>query len=110
MRDLVFKNLTSKNKSRRILFAKETIDENGILTRIQKHLIYDVHELLEGQQREKKIESELFITKEKNSRLKTESFFIKMRSGMYANCNEKMYIVNFLQTLKIELSATSNIG
>lgn len=106
MRDLVFKNLTSKDRSRKILLARETIDEDGIHTRIQKHLIYNVRELSQDSSSKEEIKSELFITKEKNTKLKTESFFIKMKSGMYANCNEKVFIVNFLQSLKIELSPT----
>ncbi len=103
MRDLVFKNLTSKDRTRKILLAKETIDEDGIQTRIHKHLIYNVSEVKEGQTMEK-VDGELFITKEKNTKLKTESFFIKMKSGMFANCNNKVFMVNFLQSLKIELS------
>ena len=106
MRDLVFKNLTSKNRSRKILLAKETIDEDGILTRIQKHLIYNVEEITKDQPKDKIIESELFITKERKSKLKTESFFIKMKSGMYTNCNDRLFFVNFLQTLRIVLSPT----
>lgn len=104
MRDLVFKNLTSRDRSRKILLAKETINEDGIHTRIQKHLIYDVRELKQEPSKKEDIKNELFITKEKNSKQKTESFFIKMKSGMYANCNNKLFLVNFLQSLKIELS------
>ena len=106
MRDLVFKNLTSRDRSKKILLAKETIDEDGIHTRIQKHLIYNVEELSKDQPKDRKIESELFITKEKKTNMKTESFFIKMKSGMYANCNDKLFFVNFLQSLRIDLSPT----
>ncbi|MDD5005653.1 MAG: hypothetical protein PHS93_04020 [Candidatus Omnitrophica bacterium] len=105
MRDLLFKNLTSKDKSRRILLAKEIINEEGILTRIHKHLIYDIHELRQSADpQDKKIKNELFILKEKNTKLRTESFFIKMKSSMYANCDDKVFIINFLHSLKIDLS------
>ena len=106
MRDLVFKNLTSKDKSRRVILAKEIIDEDGIHTRIQKHLIYDIRELIEGKPDTEKTKSELFITKEKNTKEKTESFFIKMKSSMNANCNARMFTVNFLHSLRIDLSPT----
>lgn len=107
MRDLIFKNLTSRNKARKILLAKETIKEDGILTRIQKHLIYEVHELKEERAPDKKLKNELFILKEKNTKLKTESFFIKIKSSMYANYNEKVFIINFLHSLRIDLSPAS---
>lgn len=84
--------------------AKETIDEDGIHTRIQKHLIYEIHEVKENSSNNEDIKNELFITKEKKSKIKMESFFIKMKSGMYANCNDRIYLINFLQTLKIDLS------
>jgi len=104
MRDLIFKNLSSRNKSRRILLAKETINEEGILTRIQKHLIYDIHELKKDEPQNKRTNNELFILKEKNTKLKTESFFIKMKNSMYANSNNKIYLINFLHSLRIDLS------
>lgn len=107
MRDLVFKNLTSRNKTRRIILAKETIDEEGILTKIQKHLIYDIHELKEAAPQNESIKNELYITKEKNTKLKIESFFIKMRSSAYVNSDNRIFMVNFLHSLRIDLSAVA---
>ena len=109
MRDLVFKNLTSKDRTKKILSAKEIINENGILTRIQKHLIYIVREATEEDSKNKKIENELFITKEKKSNQKKESFFVKMKGGMYTNCNNKLFVINFLHSLKIELHPAHQI-
>lgn len=107
MRDLVFKNLTSRNKTRRILLAKEIIDEEGILTKIQKHLIYDIHEIKEAAPQNEGIKNELFITKEKNTKLKIESFFIKMRSSAYVNSSNRIFLVHFLHSLRIDLSAVT---
>lgn len=104
MRDLVFKNLTSKDKSRKIIAAKEIINEDGIVTRIQKHLIYSIHELNNDDSQNEKISNELFILKIKNTRLRTETFFIKMKSGMYANNDERAFIIHFLHSLRIDLS------
>lgn len=104
MRDLLFKNLTYKNRSRKILLAKEIINEDGILTRIQKHLIYEIRELKEDSPADKELKNEMFILKEKNTKLRTESFFIKMKSGMYTNCNDRLFVINFLHSLRIDLS------
>lgn len=105
MRDLVFKNLASKGKSRRILLAKETINEEGILTKIQKHLIYDIREIKENSPSNDKTKNELYILKERNTKLKIESFFIKMKSSTYVNSNNRIFLVNFLHSLRIDLSA-----
>lgn len=99
----MFKNLTSKDKSRRVLCAKERINEDGITTRIEKHLIYVIREANEGEAG-KKIKPELFVTKEKDSKKKKESFFIKMKGGLYANCNKKLLYISFLHSLRIDLS------
>ncbi len=103
MRDLVFKNLTSKDKSRRVLCAREKIEEDGITTRIKKHLIYAIRQTSKGETAQK-IKPELFIIKEKDSKTKKESFFIKMKGGMYANCNKKLLHIDFLHSLRIDLS------
>ena len=66
MRDLIFKNLTSKDRTRKIIAAKEIINEDGIITRIQKHLIYNIHELHENESQNEKIDNELFILKIKS--------------------------------------------
>jgi len=105
MRNLVFKNLTSKDRTRKILLAKETFNEEGITTTIQKHLIYFVREIKESNAKDK-INPELFITKEKSTQNKTESFFVKMKANMFANCEGKLYSINFLHSLKIFMSPT----
>lgn len=112
MRDLVFKNLTSQDKSRKVLLAKEIINEDGIVTRIQKHLVYVVHQVPETEPKDegKKIKNELFIIKERNTKVKSETFFIKMKSGMYANCNNKLYLINFLHSLKIDLTPAIQVN
>lgn len=106
MRDLVFKNLTSKDRKKKILSAKEIINENGILTRINKHLIYIVREATGQNPEDTKIQNELFIIKEKKSNQRKESFFVKMKGGMYTNQGNKLFVVNFLHSLKIELYPT----
>lgn len=103
MRDLVFKNLTSKDKSRKVVCAREKISEDGITTRIKKHLIYAIREAANNETAQK-IAPELFIIKEKDSKGKRESFFIKMKGAMYANCNKKLLHIDFLHSLRIDLT------
>jgi hypothetical protein len=106
VRNLVFKNISSKDHSKRILFAKESFKENGISTTIQKHLIYFVREAKEDDQSPKST-PELFVLKEKNSKLKTETFFVKMKAGMLTHRKGKLYTINFLHSLRIILAPAS---
>jgi len=110
MRDLVFKNLTSKNKSRKILFEKEAFSEDGIATNIQKHLIYFMHEFKDSADLAKKNNYQLFIVKRKDTIHKTETFFVKMKGGIITKVDNKMYIVNFLHSLTIKLSPSQKIS
>ena len=107
MRDLVFKNLTSKRKDRKIIAAKEMINENGIRTVIKKHLICLINIKEQSDAANRDIKQGLYITKEKHTCTKTESFFVKMKGKMIACNNGKMFEIDFLHSLRIELSPTA---
>lgn len=107
MRDMVFKNLTSQNKKKRILWASETIREDGILTKIHKYLIYIVKETSE--ETKDTARPEIFVTKSKNSNEKTEKFQIKMKGCVYCVANEHRFLVNFCHTLKIDLCPSTPV-
>lgn len=102
MRDMVFKNLTSVDKRKRVLWASETINEDGILTRIHKYLIYIITEVENAGalQTEK---PQIHILKCRDTKEKTEKFQIKMKGGLYCFAKEKCFLVNFSHTLKIDL-------
>lgn len=102
MRDMVFKNLTSQDKKKRILWASETIREDGILTKIHKYLIYIVKETEEGESKDVG-KPEIFVTKSKKTNEKTEKFQIKMKGCVYCVANDRCFLVNFCHTLKIDL-------
>lgn len=103
MRDLIFKNLTSQDRRKKVLWASETINEDGVLTRIHKYLIYIIKEV----KSEDMVEigkPEIFVTKNHNTKDKTEKFHVKMKGGLYCSANGKNYFINFCHTLKIDLS------
>jgi hypothetical protein len=102
MRDMVFKNLTSHDKRKRILWASETINEDGILTKIHKYLIYIVKEVKKEEIR-KTEKPEIFVLKSRDTREKTEKFQIKMKGGVYCLAKDRCLFVSFCHTLKIDL-------
>ncbi len=108
MRDMVFKNLTSQNKKKRILWASETIREDGVLTKIHKYLIYIVKETVEEEKKDVG-KPEIFVTKYKNTNDKTEKFQIKMKGCVYCVANERYFLVNFCHTLKIDLCPSRQV-
>lgn len=105
---MVFKNLTSQDKKKRILWASETIQEDGILTKIHKYLIYIIKEVekTDAQNPEK---PEIFVTKTRNTNDKTERFQIKMKGRVFCVAKEKHFFITFCHTLKIDLCPASPV-
>jgi len=102
MRDMVFKNLSSEDKRKRVLWASETINEDGILTRIHKYLIYIIKEV-EKDTPMKQEKPEIHILKCRDTKEKTEKFQIKMKGGITCVTKDKCFFVSFCHTLKIDL-------
>lgn len=101
MRDLLFKNLTSQEKHKRRLSMTETVNQNGILARTNRHAVYSLDEVASADQ---KIESPILnVIRFHDSKTKTDKIFCKMKGKIYAFFNEKVYLVSFVHTLRIEL-------
>ena len=103
MRDLLFKNLTSNDHRRKVLSCSEIVDKSGVRTTIRRHFIYLVREV---QNKPKEtVSPSLHILKERNSQEKREHFFCKMRGSVYAVYQDRVYLIDFMHTLKINLCA-----
>ncbi len=108
MRDMIFKNLTSADKMRRIIASSETVDKQGVRSVIHRHFICLVKEVLD-----KKMESlvpSLNVIKERNTREQRERFFCRIKGSMYAVNNDKLYLVKFMHSLKINLTHLAKVG
>ncbi len=108
MRDMVFKNLTSSDKKKRVLWASETINENGLQTKIHKYLIYIVKEIAKEDVRESE-KPEIYVTKCRDTKAKTEKFQFKMKGGIFCLTKTKYFYVSFCHTLKIDLCQISKV-
>ncbi|MDD5347841.1 MAG: hypothetical protein PHT59_04430 [Candidatus Omnitrophica bacterium] len=103
MRDLVFRNLTSENRKRKILSSAEIFDKAGIRTTVRRHFIYIVKEVTEETiQRQS---PELSIVKQRNTKQKAEKFFCRLKGSVYAISNGRLYLVTFMHSLKIMLQS-----
>jgi len=105
MRDLLFKNLTSENKKRKIIASSEISCSEGVRTAINRHFICMVS-AVEGAKLDKPLPS-LYILKQRNTKEKTERFFAKIKGSIYAICGKEIYIINYMHSLKISLEHLS---
>lgn len=101
MRDLLFKNLTSVNKKRKIVSSSEIMDKEGTRTVIKRHFVYIIREV--DNNAAKPLPS-VYVLKERDTRQESEKFFCKLKNSVYALHNDKLYIILFMHTLKISLS------
>ena len=103
MRDLLFRNLTSLDRKRKILSSSEIFDKSGVRTTVRRHFMYIVKEVREGEVA--KQSPCLFILKHRDTKKRTEKFFCRMKGSVYAISNNRIYLITFMHSLKISLVA-----
>lgn len=108
MRDIIFKNLTSADKSRRIIASQEVSEENGLRTNIYRHLLYIV----------KTVENTeailprpvLYVIKKRNTKQKKEFFYCRIRGSIYLTNQGKIHLLTYVHSLRIVLKAASKLA
>jgi hypothetical protein len=105
MRDLLFKNLTSNEKKRKIISSCETSTNAGIQTTIKRHFVYMVKEVADG-----KLEKplpKLYILKQRNTKEKAEKFLCRVKSSIFAIYDGRVYLITFMHSLTINIASSS---
>ncbi len=103
MRDLVFKNLTSSDKKRKIISSCETMEQRGVRTNIYRHLLCRVQEVTDTSAMLPK--ANLYVVKKHDTRLKLEEFYCRIKGSMYMVTNSKTFLIAFVHSLRIDLKA-----
>jgi hypothetical protein len=106
MRDMVFKNLTSSDKRKRIIVSSEAINKSGINTVIHRHFICLIKEVEQIQAQ--KPAPYLYVLKEKNKKEKFEKFYCRIKGSLYVNNSGKLLQLRFSHSLKINIKAVSH--
>lgn len=100
MRDLVFKNLISESKKRRIIASSEISDKEGVRSIIHRHFVYMVKEITD-QNKEQINKPYLYVLKEKNTKHHFERFFCRIKGSLLAVHEGKPILVLYMHSLKI---------
>lgn len=104
MRDILFKNLTSNEKRRKIIASSEIVDKQGMRSIIHRHFVYLVKEIKDKHNIQKPLPY-LYVLKEHNTLEQREKFFCKIKGSIYAVVNAKLLLITFVHSLKIILTA-----
>ena len=117
MREIIFKNLTTKNHRRRDLWIQETADENGLHAEIQKRCVFLIknHKRLPGEgaverwinkhsnDRQCRLRN-LTVIRTENTKEGTKHFFFKAIGSFYAVMGEEIFSIGFVQTYEVNLT------
>ena len=106
MRNLVFKNLTSGAKKRKVLTSSEVAENKGLRSVIRRHFICVVKAIDKDDLA--KAPPELYVIKEHNSLEQRERFFCKLKGSVCVIHNKKMYLVTYLHSLDITLTPATH--
>jgi hypothetical protein len=105
MRDLLFKNLTSLDKKRKIISTCEVADKEGIRTIIRRHFVCMVRRVEDN--KVIKPAPYLYVLKERQTREAKETFLCKIKNSVFVTYKDELYLVLYMQTLKISLEAVA---
>jgi hypothetical protein len=101
MRDLLFKNLTSGDRKRKIISSSEVFDREGVRSTIHRHFACKVQEV-QADNIQKPLPY-LYILKIRKEKEQTEQFYCRVKGSVYALNKGKLFLIFFMHSLKIKL-------
>lgn len=101
MRDLLFKNLTSSDRKRKVISSSEISDKEGVHSVIRRHFVCMVKEVKEGVI--DKPAPYLYVVKEHNTKEHREKFFCKIKGSVCALNQGRVFLIVFMHSLRIDL-------
>lgn len=103
MRDLLFKNLTSEDRKRRVVSSSEITDKKGIHSVIRRHFICLIKEVKSKNEASKPLPS-IQVLRERNSKTKFDRFSCRIKGSVYASSGDRLFLILFMHSLKITLT------
>jgi len=101
MRDLLFKNLTSDDRRRRIIASCEICDDQGVRSKIRRHFVCIIKEIKDSQIQ--KPSPYLYVLKEHNTGQQREKFFCRIKGSIFAVYEKRLFLIVYMHSLKIDV-------
>jgi len=108
MRDLLFKNLTSIDRGRKIIASSEVADKEGVHSVVRRHFAYIVKPIKSTEVI--KPQPYLYVLKERNTKHKREHFFCKVKGSILAVNQGNFFQILFVHTLSVNLTASVKLS
>ena len=103
MRDLLFKDLTSSDRKRRIICSSEIMDKEGVRSIIRRYFVYIVKDITEAYA-QKPVPS-VYVVKRRDTKERKENFFCRVKAGIIIVKDKRQFLVLYAHSLKIGLAA-----
>ncbi len=103
MRDILFKDLTSSDKKRRIIASSEIADKRGVRSIIRRHFVYIIKDTT-GEDAQKPAPY-IYILKKRDTKERTENFFCRIKGGIIIESAKRKLLVIYTHSLRISLLA-----
>jgi hypothetical protein len=107
MRDLLFRNLTSEDKKRKVIASSEVADREGVHSVIHRHFVCMMKEVKDASTVQRP-DPYLYVLKESNTKDGRQKFFCRIKGSIFAVAQDKIYLVSYMHSLKICLSSLPN--
>ena len=106
MRSLLYKNLTSVDRSRKVIVNSEIMDKEGVHSVVHRHFACIAKQV--ESTNVVKPEPYLYVLKQRNTKQKREHLFCKIKGSILMMNKGKLFLILFMHTLSIELTASDN--
>ena len=107
MRDLLFKAITSSDKKRKALSSSETFDRQGVRNVIRRHLVCIAREISDPSSVERPLPY-MYVLRIINHKDQNEKFFCRIKGSVLLFSSGKLFLIYFMHSLKISISAIQN--
>ncbi|MFA6358195.1 MAG: hypothetical protein WCY09_05985 [Candidatus Omnitrophota bacterium] len=107
MRNLLYKNLTSLDRGRKIIASSEIADKEGVHSIVRRHFAYIIKQIESVDA--KRPQPYLYVLKEKNSKEKREHFFCKIKGSIVVENKGKLLLISFIHTLRVQLTISEKL-
>jgi len=120
MREIVYKNLTGKDKNRRDLYVKELVSKDGVLARIERKCSYFIRkkiyiedpndlESLNLLKRSKNAwkKKHFHVLRRHNSNTGEDTLICKVASTFYAIVGHYVFCIAFVHQFKMDLAVVA---
>lgn len=103
MRNLIFKNLTSIAKKRKVISSLEIVDRQGMRSIVRRHFIGIIKEI--NNEEFLQPAPYVYVLKEHNNKEQKGRFLCRIKGRIYLKTDNRRFVIFFMHSLKITLCA-----